>query len=126
MGRKPNSCMKDIYNKLRDIINIKRGELTMSLSLPKIIYVDSHIKNAIEEKHPNIKELITEDRNADTIVFVVSTVPSPYVDNDGTMYLGEMDFNNLMPFLIEFFSSQQKGIPINEAFNILINRLTGE
>lgn len=119
--------MKTVYYKMRDIINEKFGTLTMaSIELPKIIYLDPIVRDDILEKYPNIKPLITDDIQEETVVFIVSNVPSPYVDVDGKMFLGELDFSNLMPFLQEFFSSKQKGIPINEAFNILIARLTGE
>lgn len=115
-----------IFNKIKEIIHNNVGKMTVN-DFPKIIYIVDSIKESVLTKHPNIKDLIASNENEDTVIFVVSPVPSPYVEEgSGKMYLGEPDFNNLMPFLMEFFSSKQRGISISEAFNTLIERLTGE
>ena len=113
-----------IFSKIKDLLKSNMGK--MMTELPKIIYIVDNIKESVLLAHPNITSLISNNENSDTVIFVVSQVPSPYVDDNGKMYLNEYDFNNLMPFLMEFFSSRQRGIPINEAFNTFIERLTGE
>lgn len=113
-----------IFSKIKEIISKNMG--IMMTELPKIIFISKDMKESILEKHPNIKSLVTNDESEDTVIFVISPIPSPYVDADGKLHLGESDFNNLMPFLMEFFSAKQRGISINEAFNTLIERLTGE
>lgn len=118
--------MKSIYVKIREVLTGKMSKLTApSKDLPKLIFLSSEIKDEILNKHPGIRGLVADYIDDDNIIFNVSNVPSPFY-KDGKLYLGQSDFSNLMPSLLEFFSSHQRGVPISEAFNILIARLSGE